>query len=133
MNDSTLRLVPASRAFAASGLAQAVSLRPFPGGHMESAEPADDQTVTDIVAQDQARRSSALAHLRSDLAWRIRAAGDRQLDLTAAVRRDALLTTADGAPGLTPTSSTEVFRRLTRLTGEPSKPQRLSDATSSPA
>ncbi|NYI80314.1 hypothetical protein [Nocardioides panzhihuensis] len=142
VNDSTLRLVPASRAFAASGLAQAVSLRPFPGDRTGPAEPADDQTITDLVAQDQARRSSALAQLRSDLAWRIRAAGDRQLDLTAAVRRDALLVSADGGPGLTPTSSTAVFRRLTRLTtlpglpglpDKPSEPQRLSGATGSPA
>lgn len=120
VSDSTLRLVPASRAFAASGLAQAVSLRPFPGDHLRPAEPADAQIVTDLVAQDQTRRSNALAQLRSDLAWRIRAVGDRQLDITAAVRRDALLvSTGDGA-GLTQTSSTAVFRHLTRLTARPS-------------
>jgi hypothetical protein len=133
VNDSTLRLVPASRAFAAAGLAQAVSLRPFPGGHLEPPEPADDQTVTDLVAQDQARRSSALAQLRSDLAWRIRAVGDRQLDITAAVRRDALLTTAGNSRVLAPTSSTVVFRHLARLTSRPSESRRLSDATASPA
>jgi hypothetical protein len=133
VNDSTLRLVPASRAFAASGLAQAVSLRPFPDSHMGSSEPADDQVLTDLVAQDQARRSSALTQLRADLAWRIRAAGDRQLDLTAAVRRDALLTSVGDGPGLRPTTSTAVFRELTRLTGRPSQSQSLSGATGSPA
>ncbi|MEU0312625.1 hypothetical protein [Nocardioides sp. NPDC006273] len=133
VSDSTLRLVPASRAFAASGLAQAVSLRPFPGGHMGPPEPADDQIVTDLVAQDQARRSNALAQLRSDLAWRIRAAGDRQLDLTAVVRRDALLTSAGDGPGLMPTTSTAVFRQLTRLTSRPSESRSLSGATGSPA
>lgn len=133
VSDSTLRLVTASRAFAASGLAQAVSLRPFPGGHMGPPEPADHQIVTDLVAQDQARRSSALAQVRADLAWRIRATGDRQLDITAAVRRDALLTSLGDGLVLTPTSSTVVFRHLTRLTGEPSEPRSLSGATRSPA
>lgn len=133
VSDSTLRLVPASRAFAASGLAQAVSLRPFPGGQMGPPEPGDDQIVTDLVAQDQARRSSALAQLRADLAWRIRASGDRQLDITAAVRRDALLASLGDGLVLTPTSSTVVFRQLTRLTGRPSEPRSLSDATRSPA
>jgi hypothetical protein len=133
VSDGALRLVPASRAFAAAGLAQAVSLRPFPSGHMGPPEPSDEQTVTDLVAQDQARRSSALARLRSDLAWRIRATGDRQLDITAVVRRDSLLTTAGDGPGLTPTSSTVVFRQLTRLTGTGNEPRSLSGAARPPA
>lgn len=133
VNDNTLRLVPASRAFAASALAQAVSLRPFPDGGVGPSVPVDDHVLTDLIAQDLARRSGALDRLRSELAWRIRAVGDRQLDLTAAVRRDVLLTSAGDGPGLTPTTSTVVFRQLTRLTGTPSAPRSLSDATRSPA
>lgn len=133
VSDNMLRLVPASRAFAAAGLAQAVNLRPFPGAAMGPTVPVDGQTLTAVIAQDRTRRSGALDLLRSELAWRIRAAGDRELDITAVVRRDVLLTSAGGVAILTPTSSSAVFRQLTRLTSGPSETQELGGAARSPA
>ena len=132
VSDNMLRLVPASRAFAASGLAQAVSLRPFPAGVRGPSVTVDGQTLTDVIAQDRTRRSDALERLRSELAWRIRAAGDHELDFTAVVRRDVLLTSGGGGAALAPTSSSAVFRQLTRLTSRPGVAQSLSDAARSP-